>query len=363
MKCNWRANLSWPACAIIILLVSDLQSQSAPGVEKHNNDFLYALGAPAGYLNRQADNVLTAAQSILKAYPPKQRESPERRLALFAIDAVLYDDIYSPQRLAVQDFYHSRMQIARQCIIKTHVQQGALICKLYNHGFVVKTKSCTMGFDMVRGECAGADGFAVSERDMADIIAECDVVFISHHHADHVDEWIVRRCISIGKPVIVPPDLWAGKPIRDSLLILQPSPDALYSVPIQSGKAKLKLRVWPGHQNQETSNNIYLVTTCEGITICHTGDQHNRDDIPWISRFAGFLSVDVVLVNCWARDIIELIGGIRPQWVVTGHEHELGHGTNQRKPYWLTFQRLARCPVPFFVMAWGESIIYIPQPG
>jgi L-ascorbate metabolism protein UlaG (beta-lactamase superfamily) len=323
--------------------------------------FLYHRGAPAGYLDREADYTLQTVQKLLEKYPPQLQESLERRLALFAVDGVLYDDICSPQRPAIQSFFHSRMRIAGQMIKESSVSTGVMIFKLYNHGFIVKTRSVTLGFDIIRGYCVGAAGFPVENQEMDGIINACDALFISHDHADHVDEWVVRQCIDKGVPVIAPPDLWPDNPIRDRLVLPERDLNTISDLPIKNGKAQLKVTVLPGHQGENVINNVYLVTTPEGIAVCHTGDQHNRDDLKWIGEIAHTYPVDVLMVNCWARDINDLIHGFSPQLVLTGHEHELGHGTDQRKPYWLTYARLKECDIPALVMTWGESLHFVPQ--
>lgn len=336
--------------------------QKASSELKAGSPLIDDRGAPAGYINRQADSTLRVVGTILGKYPPQFPEPPERRLALFALDGVLYNDIDSPKRPAVQSFFHSQFRKAVQRIQNTHISQEVMISKLYDHGFIIKTAATTLGFDLIRGDCVSAEGFSVENSEMERLINACDVLFISHHHADHVDEWVVRQFISSGKPVIIPPDLWADSPIRKNLIVLERDPGKITELPVQQGRAIIKVAVLPGHQNENVINNLYWVSTPEGVAVCHTGDQHNREDLKWIANIADRYAVDVLMVNCWARNIVELIDGFNPKLVVTGHEHELGHGLDHRKPYWLTFQRLEKCSVPALVMAWGESFFFLPEP-
>ena len=71
-------------------------------------------------------------------------------------------------------------------IEQTRVEEGMMIWKLYNHGFVVRTSSVTIGFDLVSGKSTHVEGFSIEDAVMKKLIDQCDVLFISHRHSDHV---------------------------------------------------------------------------------------------------------------------------------------------------------------------------------
>ena len=87
-------------------------------------------------------------------------------------------------------------------IEQTEVSSGARIWKMYNMGFVVRTKSVTIGFDLIRGEWLGIDGFSVEKDEMSRLIDQCDVLFVSHYHSDHAEEWVAQSFVDQGKPVL-----------------------------------------------------------------------------------------------------------------------------------------------------------------
>ncbi|MCP4711748.1 MAG: hypothetical protein GY869_24275, partial [Planctomycetes bacterium] len=143
------------------------------------------------FYNRQAEASLDLTSEVLEKYPPQIPEPTERRLALLAIDGVMHEE-NAAQHLSVKDFYHNCMSKALAKMENTQVKEGALIWKLYDHGFVVRTPAVTLGFDLIRGHSAQADGFAVNDDLMKGIVDQCDIMFISHRHGDHADQWVAQ---------------------------------------------------------------------------------------------------------------------------------------------------------------------------
>ncbi|RLD32643.1 MAG: hypothetical protein DRI73_06755, partial [Bacteroidetes bacterium] len=163
------------------------------------------------YLNRQANAFLTEISNTLKQYPPQFPRQPERIQALLLLDAVMHDK-YAAFRPPVQRFYQTRILNALQEIENSNIKKGAKIWKLYNMGFIVKTKSVTIAFDLVSGESAGSEKFTIPNDIMGRFVDQCDVLFISHRHRDHKDYLIAQRFIEQKKPVVAPPQVWNDNP-------------------------------------------------------------------------------------------------------------------------------------------------------
>ena len=172
------------------------------------------------YLNRQAEAFLGQAQTTLAGFPPQHPEPRERFLALLLLDAVLHD-VHAAARPPVQKFFRARMEAALKEMESTRGEDGARIWKLYNMSFIVRTKTATIAFDLVRGDSARNREFALPTDLMNRFADQCDALFISHRHGDHVDESVARRFLDQGKPVVAPPQVWAGKPIHASLTHLK----------------------------------------------------------------------------------------------------------------------------------------------
>jgi hypothetical protein len=320
------------------------------------------------FLDNQAEALLSQANEVFSDYPPDWPEPAARRSALLLLDGVLHD-VYAPQRPPVQSFFKTRMRKAVEEIEQTEIATGARIWKLYDHGFVIRTKTVTIGFDLIRGESARAEGFPVSEDIMDRLIKQCDVLFISHYHGDHAEEWVAQSFIDQGKPVVAPPGVWKDKSINKSITHLERVPHTLQTLPVQGGKQKLKVVVYPGHQGENIENNVSLVITPEGLSFSHMGDQSNSDDFEWIDEVGNNHDVDDLLPNCWTTDIVRVASGFNPTLIITRHENEMGHTIDHREPYWLTYQRREGSDrfggtrgigydTPLILMTWGESYLY-----
>lgn len=312
-----------------------------------------------GFYNRQAQASLDLVEEALVRHPPRIPEPSERKMALLLIDAILHDPM-APARPAVQEFFHRRIRKAVAQLEGTGVEAGAVIWKLYNHGFVVRTRSVTVGFDLVRAQSAGAEGFAIDDGLMQRIVHQCDVLFVSHLHGDHADAFVARAFLAEGKPVVAPDGLWAAEAFHQSLTRLDRNPDRIHQLSVRDGQATLKVVVFPGHQGQNVLNHVSLISTPEGLSFSHTGDQSNSDDFKWIEEVAQRHRVDVLMSNCWTTDVARMIRGFKPGLVVTGHENEMGHTVDHREPFWLSYDRLRKSSAPVLLMTWGEVYAYKP---
>lgn len=316
-------------------------------------------GKPEEYLNWQAQNLLEMVEEIAERFPPNEQEPIARYMAMLMLDAVFHD-VKAPERPAVQEFFHRRMELAVKEMENTRVNEGAIIWKMYDMGFVVRTNTVTVGFDLIRGRFVGAEGFPIEDSLMTRIIEQCDAHFISHQHGDHADPWVVRTFIDQGKPVVAPPDLWPDDPVFEAITHLERRAHSVQSLTIQSGKRELKVVIYPGHQGAAVLNNVVLVMSPEGLSFCQTGDQSNDEDFIWIDRVGENYWIDVLLPNCWGRNPPRQAKGFNPELIIPGHENELGHSIDHREAYALDYSRW-QVPYPKVIMTWGESYHYIPK--
>ncbi len=335
------------------------------------------------FFERQSEVALELAGDVLMRFPPRLPEPDLRPLAFSLLDAVLHEP-EAPSRQAVQAFFHSFVMAAADEMESTRPGRGAIVWKIYNHGFVVRTRSVTLAFDLVDGRSAGAEGFALPAELMRRIVQECDVLFISHVHGDHADPGVAGLFLEQGKPVVGPPAApsdtlgtagfaeAAGVPGADSLqgagglqetsryITLERRAHQFQNLPVRDGAVILEVVVYPGHQG-DLENNVILVRTPEGVSVCHTGDQARTEDFLWIDEIAGQAEVDILLPNCWTPELQRLLQGMDPTVVITGHENELGHSVDHREPFWLTYDRMYGSAWPLVLMSWGESFHFIPD--
>jgi L-ascorbate metabolism protein UlaG (beta-lactamase superfamily) len=299
----------------------------------------------------------------LAKWPPKHPPSEQRKQVLMALDGALHP-IHAPRWPSVRHFYAGRIERAIERMESTTVDAGARIWRLYNMGFVVRTPSATIGFDIRRGWDYGRDWSfeGISDAWLDRLAEQLDALFISHAHLDHVDRGLAQRMLSRGRPVIVPPNVFTklthNSIVRPERLAADaPAVHALRKLTLAQGRA-VRYVPYPGHQGR-LENNVYLVRTGEGLTFMHTGDQYSRRDWIWIDQVAHHHIVDVLLVNCWTNDINRLYAGVRPVWVLTGHEAELGHKPIKRETFFRSY-KLARTSgdAKLHVLCWGEGLGY-----
>ena len=313
-------------------------------------------GNPDYYLEVQGTHLFRNTDKALDEFPPMVNASVARKLALFSLDALHHDTRYDNSD-AMREFCNSRMEKVVAEVQKP-VKKGLKIYRVYNEGFVAKTKSVTIAFDLVRGtylsrgKYVGSDYRIVTDAQMEAIVEQCDVMFLSHNHTDHIDRWVVDKFIAAGKPVIAQQEILPGVEgvshwrteggIYDSELELK------------NGE-KLQVKIFPGYQ-RPSLNNVPVITTPEKYTISHPGAQYDRKSTAdWIATVKDNApKIDALIINCWTPNILQTLKGFDARYVFTAHENEMGHSIDHREAYWLTFDKLKSTEYPYVVMAWGE---------
>ena len=304
-------------------------------------------GKEDAYLLKQAAHMFSLADQALTENPPVVGAPTARKLALYNLDAMLHEVKYDNTE-PFCDFIDSRIGKVIEDM-KNPVKKGVKIYKIYNDGFVARTKSVTIAFDVVRGECKKQKLLSNDQIDA--IVEKCEVLFLTHNHGDHVDKYVVDKFIEAGKPVIAAADIL---PNLDGVTHYRSESEILdKEVTLKSGE-KLQVKIFPGHQSPMMCN-IYVVTTPDKYTLAHTGDQYDKNDMGWIATIKDNApKIDALTINCWSYQIADAIKGFDPRYVITGHENEMGHTIDHREAFWLTFQKMEPVEHDYVVMAWGE---------
>lgn len=346
------------------------------------------------YMARQAAVFLDTVRDVLKRFPPTPEPGAERKMAFSLLDAVAHEP-YAPNRPELIAFHHERIEQAVADIESATVTEGARIWQLYNLGYVVRTASVTLAFDLFRGPSRTVGqlpsgemgriptpGFPIDDAPAARLAKQCDVLFISHWHYDHADPFIAQTMMDQGKPVVATTETFSKEkqygafdydlqPIHERLTFMERKVGEVQALPIRGGTVSLKVIVNPGHQGGHLCNNV-VVTTPEGLTFVHNGDQYNdptnpeQRDFEWIDDMGKQTDIDVVMSNCWMNDPLRYVQGTDPQLTILGHMIEMGHPTWDRMPYWgdgqfieSTYDALMASRRPVLIMAWGESYHYV----
>ena len=247
-------------------------------------------------------------QITLRVYPPCAGNSDMRKDAILALDAYLKDDssCCGPEMITL----YADMMGFLESEITEPVTSGARIWSMYNHGFIVKTPSAVFAFDLI-------PGYPSWQYEIPDAVLEqIQVLFISHTHDDHSDFETNRAIIGFGGQVVMP--------VEDRQLSL----DLVYmAAGDELTLAGLHVKAYDGLHGG-TPVRMYVVTTPEGLTIMHTGDNQTSETLP------DGVSVDILLLNGWVNEsgsaspvdgMRNCINKINPGLTIIGHIQEIGH--------------------------------------
>jgi L-ascorbate metabolism protein UlaG (beta-lactamase superfamily) len=328
-------------------IILSLMPCSTNAQEKNTIEKSAFWGNSEAYLNKQAFRMFDLIDLALTENPPTIGSSMVRKLALYNLDVMLHETKYDNS----EPFYSFLFSRINKVItdLSEPVNEGIKIYKVYNDGFIARTGSVTIAFDIVRGICNGKT--LIPDSLVRQIVDYCDVLFITHNHNDHADPVVAEMFIKAGKPVVGPTNLW-----EDNKNILHLRSEKVINKQLKLGKNQKthQVRIFPGNQD-ELMNNIYVVTTEEKKTIVHIGDQYNKEDMTWITNIKKEIpQPDVLVVNCWTYEMNGLVEGFNPKLVITGHENEMGHTIDHREAFWLSFQKMEQINKDYLVMGWGE---------
>lgn len=329
---------------IALLAVGLALPLAAQNTNANDNEFW---GSAESYLLRQTARTLNLVDKALGEFPPTTGNGTTRRLALYNLDAILHNTTFD-KSAELMGFVEERMKTVIEAL-KSPLEAEMSIYKLYNHGFIVRTKTAVVAYDMVMGSTYQL----IPDNLMEQLVDLCDVMFLSHKHRDHVDPGVVKMFTDKGKKVVAP-----SEALPENTAITHFREEKIADLTVELPGDVLKVKVLPGHQD-ELQNNIYVITTSENLTFVQTGDQYKKEDIPWISQVKSQIpKVDVLIINCWAMELKTHVDGFDPALLLTGHENEMGHGIDHREAYWMSYMKLDELNRPYSLMTWGEHYNY-----
>ncbi|MCR4665605.1 MAG: MBL fold metallo-hydrolase [Paludibacteraceae bacterium] len=337
--------------ALVLMSVAFSSTAQTSSENPYANNYIY-WGYLADYKLGQASSAFTAIDDMLQTYPPQIDIALPREMALVSLDQLLHDTD-NDQTEPFYTFINARMERVLKDLDRP-VEKGLRIYKMYNDGFIIKSKKATVAIDVIPG---GSDSKPfIKDSIIFGICDKCDALFLSHCHPDHVNLRIAKSFAARGKRVIAPKDWWVGV---DPMI--QPIEVENKIVDIEFGELDLTLHVLPGHQG-DVYNNINVVEFHGEGTVAQTGDQWGTQDLEWIDHVHESYDIDILMPNCWINDMERHLRGFGAKMLITGHENELGeHSIDHREAYWITMKKmeqLAELNMPNVLMTWGEWYEY-----
>lgn len=166
------------------------------------------------YLDRQVKVFLDSASVLLSQFPPTVfPEARERGFAKLLLDAVFHEH-FASYRLPVQKYFRAQVDRVIRELETTKVEKGVRIWKIYDMGFIARTKTVTLAFDLVTGTTSGSPDFAMSAEQVEKLTKQCDALLITHRHPDHADKVVASKFLELGLPVLAPAQVWKGDPFQ-----------------------------------------------------------------------------------------------------------------------------------------------------
>lgn len=275
----------------------------------------------------------------LLIHRPQTGDQEIRENSICSIDNIVLSS-YVEHKNEVFEFYSLMLAKAMIEIRTENVEEGVTVWQIYNHGFVVKTPTVVLCFDLYDYIGFGQNA-AWGLEELADIM---DVMFISHDHNDHTDSGLSSAMRQRNKPVIEGID-----PATDPSSI---------SINVGDSINEAYLHITDHEGLHSTTIHMFEVVTPEGFKILHTGDNQTSETIPDIE------GVDILLLNAWVNESgwtshitgsRNAIKKINPRVTLPGHILELGHLGRYIVPYSDVFMvDDIDLGSELCVLAWGE---------
>lgn len=296
-------------------------------------------------------------------HPPTTNPSPERWLALYALDGLLHDERLDTANNAFQKLHEAAGQRILAQLKQPRPKSGFRIHKLYSSGIIIQTATATIGIDLVRGGIVRNydNNKLVSDNLIKEIASHLDILLVTHYHRDHADLLVAESLAEKSRPAVVPPKLWEN--VSPNILHLR---DETREFPLSGSNVPLRVRIHPGIQKSrnpanDALNNVYEITTPEGFTFVHTGDfwvdGEKKNEL--IARIGEGKKVDLLFSACWAirysKEFSDAVNRMNPALVIATHENELGHTGRSREPFWLNQRGFALLKAPSIFIAPGET--------
>ncbi len=306
------------------------------------------------FIEQQNKSFIGFINEYLSAEKSGDYNSLERKSVLYLIDSMTHYPF--PHSEPIKNFFTERYLDGVEGFLNTDIREGVGLWNVYNMAFLVKTPEISVAFDLVRLGSRLDDGEnrEIINATVMKAIKECDILFVSHWHGDHAESFIAKAFIEQGKPVIANETVFENEPFSDKVMRL-PRDGKQRQLDISGHK--LKVRIYPGHQG-ETLCNYYFITFPNGITVSHSGDQHNEDDFKWLSNIHSTIDTDILITNTWTLNPQRVCEGIKPKVLIPSHINEMQHTIDHREPYWKSYDLWGHYGDKVVRLIWGETYKY-----
>jgi hypothetical protein len=223
-------------------------------------------------------------------------------------------------------YLHKAVNTSVAEIRATPVKHGAIIWKLYNMGYIVKT----------RDACFGIDINQPGSEKLADVL---DFVIASHIHSDHNNMALLDAMVAAGKPVYSP-FYSRGTHISSSREFNFGEVNIHFTMNVQADVPVIVSQIDCGK-------------SAHHYTIYHVGDSRSVTD------FNPDRPINLFILHIEnAMNVFDAVARVKPDITVYDHVMELGHSIGQwRWSYQYTYNKIKNLlPAHSYVLTWGERL-------
>lgn len=206
------------------------------------------------------------------------------------------------------------------------VRRGAVIWKLYNMGYIVKTKDACFAIDL-------------NQRESEKLVDILDFAIVSHIHTDHNNTDFLDAMTAAGKKVFTP--FYTKGALIDTVR------------EFNFGEVNVRFTMNMQADVPVIVSQINCGPSANNYTIYHIGDSRILTDLNPTRHINLFI---LHIEN--AIDVFKSVERVRPDITIYDHLLELGHAVNKwRWSYQYTYNKIKKLdPAKSWVLTWGERI-------
>lgn len=321
-------------------------------------------------------DVFLATLMVLDSTPPTFSSNPARHDAFLKIGEFIENGTRAGMpfdlKIAPNPFWQAveaRLARALDGIEAEPADAPPTAWQMYNDGVVLTVDGLAIGLDVYPSP--RRFGWADSADLTGRLASLLDVLFVTHRHPDHYDKALVRACLELGKPVVLPAPLAADWP--DFKTVIEADDGRLFQVAGLDVTARRGFHVWRATMDEVPL--VYYEVVCPGgFTFLFVGDLDYSKTLEKTAR----RSIDLFFVP-WRHpneahepghaaqtgvtfDAVQAaLDRIRPGALLFEHLAELEHVYDGfPASYDIALDLKARVDVPSELLFWGEHIVVKP---
>lgn len=196
------------------------------------------------------------------------------------------------------------------------------INKLYSSGVVFRTKNACIGIDICYNEAFG------TTEGVSELASALDVLYVTHAHGDHYDNSLVTAMLNLGKPVVMPKNIFGTNKGTEVIWSTTQATKTLLG-----GVANTAAVM--SAQGEEPCLLYHI--DIDGWRIIHVGDNSHHENEPQLANYA---MADVVVAPIFqglTTLFWQISGASNPdnaqQFYLSIHENEFHHTIGGRVSY------------------------------